>query len=122
MTSSTQQRFGVPSAGGQHSPSLKLLPEAILGPFVLGGTIGTSPLWIGPTLNQDAGVRLVRGHRHVCARTDRKHDLDHLRRLGPVREQFRQLEAQRGRATLICGRIRMSAAVARAEGGVRGSV
>jgi membrane protein len=32
----------------------KLLPGAVLGAFVLGGTIGTSPLWMGPTLNQNA--------------------------------------------------------------------
>jgi membrane protein len=32
----------------------KLLPGALLGSFVLGGTIGTSPLWMGPTLNQNA--------------------------------------------------------------------
>jgi membrane protein len=32
----------------------KLLPGALLGAFVLGGTIGTSPLWLGPTLNQNA--------------------------------------------------------------------
>jgi len=31
-----------------------LLPGALLATFVVGGTIGTSPLWIGPTLNQDA--------------------------------------------------------------------
>jgi membrane protein len=31
-----------------------LLPGALLASFVLGGTIGTSPLWIGPTINQDA--------------------------------------------------------------------
>ena len=30
-------------------PTKKLLPGAILGAFVLGGTIGTSPLWMGPT-------------------------------------------------------------------------
>jgi membrane protein len=35
-------------------PTKKLLPGAILGTFVLGGTIGTSPLWMGPTLNQNA--------------------------------------------------------------------
>jgi uncharacterized BrkB/YihY/UPF0761 family membrane protein len=35
-------------------PTRKLLPGAILGAFVLGGTIGTSPLWMGPTLNQNA--------------------------------------------------------------------
>jgi uncharacterized BrkB/YihY/UPF0761 family membrane protein len=31
-----------------------LLPGALLATFVLAGTILTSPLWIGPTLNQDA--------------------------------------------------------------------
>jgi hypothetical protein len=31
-----------------------LLPGALLASFVLGGTIATSPLWIGPTLNADA--------------------------------------------------------------------
>jgi uncharacterized BrkB/YihY/UPF0761 family membrane protein len=35
-------------------PTKKLLPGAILGALVLGGTIGTSPLWMGPTLNQNA--------------------------------------------------------------------
>jgi uncharacterized BrkB/YihY/UPF0761 family membrane protein len=35
-------------------PTKKLLPGALLGAFVLGGTIGTSPLWMGPTLNQNA--------------------------------------------------------------------
>jgi membrane protein len=32
----------------------RLLPGALLGAFVLGGTIGTAPLWMGPTLNQNA--------------------------------------------------------------------
>ena len=31
-----------------------LLPGALLATFVVGGTIGTSPLWIGPALNEDA--------------------------------------------------------------------
>ena len=31
-----------------------LLPGALLASLVLGGTIATSPLWIGPTVNQDA--------------------------------------------------------------------
>jgi uncharacterized BrkB/YihY/UPF0761 family membrane protein len=31
-----------------------LLPGALLATFVLSGTIATSPLWIGPTINQDA--------------------------------------------------------------------
>jgi membrane protein len=35
-------------------PTRKLLPGALLGAFVLGGTIGTAPLWMGPTLNQNA--------------------------------------------------------------------
>jgi hypothetical protein len=35
-------------------PTRKLIPAALLGSFVLGGTIGTSPLWMGPTLNQNA--------------------------------------------------------------------
>jgi uncharacterized BrkB/YihY/UPF0761 family membrane protein len=30
-----------------------LLPGALLATFVLGGTIATSPLWIGPTLDQN---------------------------------------------------------------------
>jgi len=32
----------------------RLLPGALLGAFVIGGTIGTSPLWMGPTLNRNA--------------------------------------------------------------------
>ena len=35
-------------------PLRKLLPGALLGAFVLGGTVGTAPLWMGPTLNKDA--------------------------------------------------------------------
>jgi uncharacterized BrkB/YihY/UPF0761 family membrane protein len=35
-------------------PTRRLLPGALLGSFVLGGTIGTAPLWMGPTLNQNA--------------------------------------------------------------------
>jgi len=31
-----------------------LLPAALLATFVVGGTIATSPLWIGPTLDQNA--------------------------------------------------------------------
>ena len=31
-----------------------LLPGALLATFVVGGTIATSPLWIGPTMNQNA--------------------------------------------------------------------
>jgi uncharacterized BrkB/YihY/UPF0761 family membrane protein len=32
----------------------RLLPGAVVGAVVLGGTIGTAPLWMGPTLNQNA--------------------------------------------------------------------
>jgi uncharacterized BrkB/YihY/UPF0761 family membrane protein len=32
----------------------RLLPGAVVGALVLGGTIGTAPLWMGPTLNQNA--------------------------------------------------------------------
>ena len=35
-------------------PTRRLLPAAILGALVLGGTMGTAPLWMGPTLNQNA--------------------------------------------------------------------
>jgi uncharacterized BrkB/YihY/UPF0761 family membrane protein len=35
-------------------PLRSLLPGALLATFVVGGTIATSPLWIGPTLNQNA--------------------------------------------------------------------
>jgi membrane protein len=35
-------------------PTRSLLPGAIVGAFVLGGTVGTSPLWMGPTVNQNA--------------------------------------------------------------------
>lgn len=35
-------------------PTKKLLPGALLGAVALGGTVGTSPLWMGPTLNQNA--------------------------------------------------------------------
>jgi membrane protein len=31
-----------------------LMPGALLATFVIGGTVGTSPLWIGPTLSQNA--------------------------------------------------------------------
>jgi hypothetical protein len=34
-------------------PLRSLLPGALLATFVIAGTIGTSPLWIGPTLNQN---------------------------------------------------------------------
>jgi hypothetical protein len=32
----------------------RLLPGAIVGAFVIGGTLGTAPLWMGPTLNRNA--------------------------------------------------------------------
>ena len=35
-------------------PLRSLLPGALLAAFVLGGTVATSPLWIGPTINQNA--------------------------------------------------------------------
>ena len=31
-----------------------LLPGALLATFVVGGAVATAPLWIGPTLNQNA--------------------------------------------------------------------
>ncbi|HEY2353316.1 MAG TPA: YhjD/YihY/BrkB family envelope integrity protein [Gaiellaceae bacterium] len=34
----------------------RLLPGALVGAVVLGGTIGTAPLWMGPTLNQNANA------------------------------------------------------------------
>ena len=37
-------------------PLRSLLPGALLSALVLGGTIGTSPLWIGPTVNQNANA------------------------------------------------------------------
>ncbi len=36
-------------------PLRSLLPGALLAAFVLGGTVATSPLWIGPTINQKPG-------------------------------------------------------------------
>jgi len=79
-------------------PTRRLLPGAIIGAFVLGGTIGTAPLWMGPTLNQNAqafgpfGVVLAVlafmliaiTISMVCAV------------FGPVWEEFRQ--AEKGRA------------------------
>ena len=35
-------------------PLRSLLPGALLAAFVLGGTVATSPLWIGPTIDQNA--------------------------------------------------------------------
>jgi uncharacterized BrkB/YihY/UPF0761 family membrane protein len=78
-------------------PTKKLLPGAILGVLVLGGTIGTSPLWIGPTLNQNAKafgsfgvvlaiiafVRIAITISMACAV------------FAPVWEEFRQAEEER---------------------------
>jgi len=78
-------------------PTRKLLPGAVLGAFVLGGTIGTSPLWMGPTFNQNAeafgsfGVVLALlafmliaiTISMVCAV------------FGPVWEEFREAEKER---------------------------
>jgi uncharacterized BrkB/YihY/UPF0761 family membrane protein len=78
-------------------PTKKLLPGAILGTFVLGGTIATAPLWIGPTLNQNADafgsfgvliamvafVLIAITISMVCAV------------FAPVWEEFRQLEEER---------------------------
>jgi uncharacterized BrkB/YihY/UPF0761 family membrane protein len=78
-------------------PTRKLLPGALLGAFVLGGTVGTAPLWMGPTLNQNAqafgpfGVVLALlafmliaiTISMVCAV------------FGPVWEEFRQAEKER---------------------------
>jgi len=78
-------------------PTRKLLPGALVGALVLGGTIGTAPLWMGATLNQNAlafgpfGVVLaVLGFvliaitiSMVCAV------------FAPVWEEFRQAEQER---------------------------
>ncbi|HEX6663668.1 MAG TPA: YhjD/YihY/BrkB family envelope integrity protein [Gaiellaceae bacterium] len=37
-------------------PIRSLFPGALLASFVMAGTIGTSPLWIGPTLTQNANA------------------------------------------------------------------
>ena len=60
-----------------------LLPGALLATFVVGGTIGTSPLWIGPTLEPGReGIRLVRRrNRPLRVHLDRRHNLDGLRHL-----------------------------------------
>ena len=60
-----------------------LLPGALLATFVLGGTIATSPLWIGPTINQNAKAFGSFGavHRALRLHLDRHHHLDGLRRL-----------------------------------------
>ena len=81
-------------------PTRGLVPGALLGAFVLGGTVGTAPLWMGPTLNQNAqafgpfGVVLAVlafmliaiTISMVCAV------------FGPVWEEFREAEKQRNAA------------------------
>jgi membrane protein len=37
-------------------PIRKLLPGAVLGALVMGGTVGTAPLWMGPTLNKNVSA------------------------------------------------------------------
>jgi len=78
-------------------PTRRLLPGALLGSFVLGGTIGTAPLWMGPTLNQNAEafgsfgvviailafILIAITLSMVCAV------------FGPVWEEFRQAEKER---------------------------
>ena len=60
-----------------------LLPGALLATFLVGGTIATSPLWIGPTLNQNAKAFGSFGvvHRPLRLHPDRRHHLDGLCRL-----------------------------------------
>jgi membrane protein len=78
-------------------PTRKLLPGALLGAFVLGGTIGTSPLWMGPTLNQNAeafgpfGVVLTLLAFALIAITISMA----CAVFAPVWEEFRKTEAQR---------------------------
>jgi uncharacterized BrkB/YihY/UPF0761 family membrane protein len=78
-------------------PTRRLLPGAVLGAFVLGGTIGTAPLWIGPTLNQNAqafgpfGVVLaLLGFMLIAITISMVCAV-----FGPVWEEFRQLETER---------------------------
>jgi membrane protein len=81
-------------------PTRRLLPGALLGSFVLGGTIGTAPLWMGPTLNQNAEafgsfgvviailafILIAITLSMVCAV------------FGPVWEEFQQAEKERKEA------------------------
>jgi uncharacterized BrkB/YihY/UPF0761 family membrane protein len=78
-------------------PTRRLLPGAVLGAFVLGGTIGTAPLWMGPTLNQNAqafgpfGVVLaLLGFMLIAITISMVCAV-----FGPVWEEFRQLESER---------------------------
>ena len=75
----------------------RLLPGALLGAFVLGGTIGTAPLWMGPTLNQNAqafgpfGVVLaVLSFMLIAVTISMVCGV-----FGPVWEEFRGLEEER---------------------------
>lgn len=78
-------------------PLRKLLPGALLGAFVLGGTVGTAPLWMGPTLNQNAqafgpfGVVLaLLGFMLIAITISMVCAV-----FGPVWEEFRQAERER---------------------------
>jgi membrane protein len=78
-------------------PTRKLLPGALLGAFVLGGTIGTAPLWMGPTLNQNAkafgpfGVVLaIIGFVLIAITISMVCSV-----FAPVWEEFRQAESER---------------------------
>jgi membrane protein len=81
-------------------PTKKLLPGAMLGALVLGGTIGTSPLWMGPTLNQNAkafgsfGVVLAMLAFVLIAITISMA----CAVFAPVWEEFRQAEKERNTA------------------------
>jgi uncharacterized BrkB/YihY/UPF0761 family membrane protein len=81
-------------------PTRKLLPGALLGAFVLGGTIGTAPLWMGPTLNQNAkafgpfGVVLaIIGFVLIAITISMVCSV-----FAPVWEEFRQAESERASA------------------------
>jgi membrane protein len=94
----------------------RLLPGAIIGAFVLGGTVGTAPLWMGPTLNQNARlfgsfgvvlallafVLIAITISMVCAV------------FAPVWEEFRQAERDRKAAASEGGLSSSSAAEAQA--------
>jgi uncharacterized BrkB/YihY/UPF0761 family membrane protein len=78
-------------------PTRKLLPGAVVGALVLGGTVGTAPLWMGPTLNQNAqafgpfGVVLaLLGFMLIAITISMVCAV-----FGPVWEEFRQAERDR---------------------------
>jgi hypothetical protein len=78
-------------------PTKKLLPGAVLGALVLGGTIGTSPLWMGATLNQNASafgsfgvVLAITGFVLIAITISMACAV-----FAPVWEEFRQLEKER---------------------------